>query len=1718
MKRAFRIWPAAVLTVILCLCAAVTVKARGSEIIASGEHGTNITWELDSEGYLRFSGSGEMANTNGTKPWIQYKDRFGYVEIGQGITSICDSAFFQCDKLASVTIPDSVTSIGNGAFYECYNLSGVTIPDSVTRIGWNAFNGCAGMLSVTIPDSVTSLGGFAFCGCNCLMNIRLSENLTSIEDGTFMECYFLDTIGIPDGVTSIGANAFSTCIYLSNIVFPKSVTTVGEAAFRNCRSVSNVFFGGNITDWVAIEFGNEESNPIHKSGGRLFVGPDTDTRALVIPDGVTRIGSYAFAGLEEMTSVTIPGSVTSIGTGAFYGCSGLTSVVIPDGVDEIGNYMFEGCSCLQNITIGNGIRRIGKGAFRACESLGSIVIPDGVESIGEQAFYNCGSLATVNIPQSVTAIGEAAFDGCTQLAEIVYTGTRAQWGGMEIGTDNGEPDRPLIHCTDGDRYLFIGGMCGESVNWELNHEWHLTISGTGAMEDILLGGTTPWGRYKASIQTACVEEGVTHLGDLAFFKCTNLHSVTLPDSLESIGEDSFRYCTCLTSISIPSGVRSIGSFAFYSCSSLEGIVLPENLTEIGGYAFRYCDKIDDITIPAGVTRIRSWTFANCGLKSVVMAGNLERIEEWAFGGNVLTEVILPVSLKCIENHAFSGFTNMMSTFYTGSAEQWAAISIESGNENLTNAGVHYNYRITGSGRCGDGLRWRMDGDGRLTISGQGEMTDYTAGGAPWYNQRNGIQTAEIKNGASGIGACAFDGCTQMTGIMIPRSVKRIGKDAFSGCSALTEIHWGGTAEEWDALAIGSGNDVLAGANRHDSYSVIGSGTCGTGLTWKLDSEGVLAISGHGEMSSFSDYSDIPWYYNRSSIRSLVVGDGVTSISYYAFGACEYLTSAVIPGSVKRIGDQAFDYCSRLVSISIPDGVKRIGERTFNYCESLEEISLPESLTEIGDSAFCQCRKLTEINIPDGVTRIGEMAFDSCWEMKTVHMPKELKEIGLCAFRYCTKLESAVIPDGVTRIEQLVFAGCESIKSVTVPDGVTYIGQGAFNGCESLENIHIPAGLTFLGDYAFSDCSSLKGTITIPAGVTAIGEQAFMNCSSLEEITITNCSGMIGDKAFSGCSGLKGCFTVPDGVTGIGASAFSNCSNLTQIILPDSVSSIGERAFSWCRKITEFTIPEGVTAIPYAAFAGCESLTRIEVPDSIESIGNNAFQDCHSLKRIDLPAGISELSSNVFYKCISLRTVIIPAGVTYLPYGLFRQCSSLLRVVIPAGVSGMGNYAFDGCTALADIYFYGSEEQWAGISMEANCVIPYGAVIHYGYAGEPLPERAEWTLSKTEVYPGEPFEIHVQYTWHTLDEITLTVAQGGRKKQFSGAGNEISGTFTAADSVQPISIICTGIYTEDNEQQEVMPEEYDGPLKVKAGKKAPVPEITLTGGRAIETDGAVSFRITARKPDILEDYSDVRYEVAAARDSGDGITAIGDYPADGTEQTITMDQISETGFYIGSGLSFRLQVRAYGPGYESETDSTGLYVTGQRDRDFSIAIKDVWSDNAQLATNEAYTLKVKTPEGVERIEVLGSIDSWETFFLDGTNEVTLYGNQYEAREVPVVAYYYAMTGEVFYSNVLFVDFVDRPERPVIAELPQGLKEIGPEAFADSGIQYVIIPEGCERICDGAFAEAKKLTVIHIPASVTEIGAGAIPTGTVIVTPKNSPAEKWAEAQGYHVVNP
>ncbi len=567
------------------------------------------------------------------------------------------------ENVSSFTIPDGVTSIGRSAFAYCRGLKSVIIPDSVTSIGYSAFKGCSGLTSLTIPDGVTSIGDYAFLWCSSLTSVTIPDGVRSIGMSAFKGCSGLTSLTIPDGVTSIGASAFTWCGdslfdtttipgvrlldgWIVDCVSPPSghldvvgVRGIANSVFRNSSGLTSVMIGDGVTS----------------IGDSVFRGCGGLT-SVTIPDSVTSIGNSAFHDCAGLTSVTIGNGVTNIGGNAFCHCSRLTSVTIPDAVTSVGGAAFYACSGLTSVTIGEGVTSIGYSAFKGCIGLTSVIIPDGVTSIGHSAFEGCSGLTSVSIPASVMTIGKDAFYGCNGIREATVPGWQCGVPFrnvtsliISVGTTNIE-SRAFYDCWR---------LTSVSIPTSVTTIGKDAFYGCNGIREATVPGWqcgVPFGY----VTNLIISVGTTKIEYDVFNRCDRLKSVTIPDSVTSIGDKAFEWCSGLKSVIIPDSVTSIGYSAFKGCSGLTSLTIPDGVTSIGDYAFSWCSSLTSVTIPDGVTSIGYEAFYGCsGLTSVTLPASVTSIGVSAFIYCVnLSEVYAPAAVKSQIVDAFGGSQNL----------------------------------------------------------------------------------------------------------------------------------------------------------------------------------------------------------------------------------------------------------------------------------------------------------------------------------------------------------------------------------------------------------------------------------------------------------------------------------------------------------------------------------------------------------------------------------------------------------------------------------------------------------------------------------------------------------------------------------------------------------------------------------------------------------------------------------------------------------------------------------------------------------------------------------------------------------------------------------------------------------------------------------------------------------------------------------------------------
>ena len=591
---------------------------------------------------------------------------------------------------------------------------------------------------------------------------------------------------------------------LSIILAILMIAATMPIAFANDLSASgtcgdNVTYTYNSETGELVISGTGAMTDYSHSGSPFY---ESAIKTVVIKDGVTSIGDYAFQYCESLTSITIPDSVTTIGGNAFFVCTSVESVTIGNGVTSIGERAFAFCSSLESVTIPDSVTSIGVHAFFMCTSVESVTIPDSVTSIGDHAFFMCTSVESVIFGNSVTSIGERAFDCGTSLKSVTISSGEpsmyedmldvhessiellvvpCSWITTVLRFDVDPENIFCIHDANEDFYGACGDSC-ESLGLPhyINPETGICefcVSDSGSCK-----GGTSWTLYRDGTLTISGEGSIDRN---AFFANGDIKRVFIGDKVTSIGDNAFYNCTGITNITLGDGITSIGNKAFYNCTSLASVKIPNNLTNIGKYAFDNCSDLTVVSVPCTQnTEAPLYSFDSS--VNVTVRDHIYKDGECAVCG-------VPCS------HSFE-------------------------NDTCTFCGIII-------GTCGDNLTWTLCSDGTLTIIGEGAIDDLaflgrtdiknviigdeiTSIGDSAFFYCTSLESVTILDSVTTIGLGAFELCSSLANITIPDSVTSIGNAAFYGCTSLTAVCYLGTGEKWDEITIGPDNTFLTAAEIH----------------------------------------------------------------------------------------------------------------------------------------------------------------------------------------------------------------------------------------------------------------------------------------------------------------------------------------------------------------------------------------------------------------------------------------------------------------------------------------------------------------------------------------------------------------------------------------------------------------------------------------------------------------------------------------------------------------------------------------------------------------------------------------------------------------------------------------------------------------------------------------------------------------------------------------
>lgn len=540
-------------------------------------------------------------------------------------------------------------------------------------------------------------------------------------------------------------------------------------------------------------------------------------------------------------------------------------------------------------------------------------------------------------------------------------------------------------------------------------------------------------------------------------------------------------------------------------------------------------------------------------------------------------------------------------------------------------------------KCGESLTWNLDEIGILTISGTGDMYNYSEEPAPWSEYSDIITSITIDYGVTSIGTSAFTGCSNVQQINIPDSVEYIDPYAFSLCKGLHTVQLPAS------------------------------------LT--LISEELFA--------------------ECDNLRNLSIPDTVTEIGANAFSKCTEFSLTGLPDGIKSIGAAAFEDCGRIEELVLPETLEHIGEAAFGgtIIDKASFEGTPEKWKAIGGDCGIEC----EVTFPNHICDFGsswqydtQKHWQSCSCGKTQNEGEHTGDgdtCTVCGAALSEALGSGSIDGGLSwslsRSGALTISGSgkmpdfssvanaapwdkqkDKIQSAVIESGVQSISGGAFSGCTALEKVSISDTVAQIDLNAFDGCTALA-EFEVAADNKAFSSDGGVLFSAGKELL--RCP-----------VGKSADYTVPSGTVAIAGGAFKDCAKLESLVIPDSVTAIGKSAFENCAALKRITLPKSIAMLEALTFSGCASLAEITLPDGLKALGEKVFSGCAALK-----------------------SVKIPAEVTVIPTEAFSGCVSLESITIPKSVSHINEHAFDGCTALKKVDYLGSDTDWSQVTKETG---------------------------------------------------------------------------------------------------------------------------------------------------------------------------------------------------------------------------------------------------------------------------------------------------------------------------------------------------------------------------------------------------------------------------------
>ncbi|MBO5528181.1 MAG: leucine-rich repeat protein [Bacilli bacterium] len=1170
---------------------------------------------------------------------FQYCSSLKAISLGQSLTSIGAYAFYYCSSLASVSLPDSLVTLGTHSFHNS-GISSISFGGGLKVIPESAFSVCQNLRTVEFNNALTEIGAYAFYNCGSLNSIVFGTGLQSIGNSAFESCWGLQQMILPNGLISIGSNAFAN----SNLRYafvPSTVTAMGDQCFTS----GSIYFGSSFLP---------NANALGSQCVRVFncaaIAAIDDMTMILMKNGSASIVSYS----GTATNLTLSDfdyngrhyEITSIYDEAFRNSS-IVSIALPSSLTTIGKHAFRYCYSLASVTFAKGLQAIEEGAFAECYNLRNVILPNGLESLGKEAF-RYDSLSYIYVPSSVKFFGDYCISGCT-----VY-----------LSRTSIESETAFENCT------FVYNCDG--IIEENGYFYVLNNNGTASLKSY--SGSETAITLQSTIEFENKNYSLTEISDNVFTS-KNISSISFPDTLTSIGNSAFQNCWSLTSITFPDGLLSIGDSAFADCNNISAVKLPSGIATLGDRAFVNV-RLNDVYIPVSVTSLGVNCFNNTKLY----------IEAPTLAGANAQE-------GCSIVYNCAGTLEQNGYFYVLKNDGSAILASYSGGE--TNIVLPNKLELDGKSfvitEIGEGV---FRGSSLSSISLPDTLT--SIGNSAFQNCWS-LTSITFPDGLLSIGDSAFADCNNITEVNLPNGIISIGAYAFNNVRPrrvyipVSVISLGVNCFGYISLYVAA--PTLPGGNTQDGCSI--TYNCagiiednGYFYVLKNDGSAILASYSGGETDivlpnklelggkSFVITEIGEGVFRGSSLSSITLNSGLTTIGAFAFADCFSLTKISFPDSLATLGERAFNG-TPLRYVFIPSALKSIGNYCFNGTTLyVMAASLANEEAAPGCSIAYNCAGVLEENGFLYVLKKGGTATLASYtgSQTALVLPVTLAfegeefsliEIGSFAFVGST-ISSISLPSTLAAIGNCAFQGCSKLTEISLPTGLQSIGESAFYGT-GITRFYVPASVASLGNGCFSNATIFFGAATL------VNPNAVSSC-----VTVYDCCGF--------CEENGMLFALKNNKT---ALLLSYSGDNTDVVLPSMIThegaqftlaEIADRVFN-NKTLTSIVLPEGLVSIGDYAFAWT-TITSLSLPSSLRSVGNYAFAECKQLSSVTFASGLVSIGDCAFYYCERLTSVSLPDTLQTIGMEAFRN-TALRNVWISSGVAAVGSNAFNNVTIITD---------------------------------------------------------------------------------------------------------------------------------------------------------------------------------------------------------------------------------------------------------------------------------------------------------------------------------------------------------------------------------------------------------------------------------------------------